>query len=241
MKKSTVLSLIVLLVLIPATLYLGAKLPGRMYYLVSTMVILEIMLPFFLSLESRRPDARELCVIAVMAAIAAISRAAFIFLPGVKPITGIIMITGIAFGPEAGFLTGAVGVFASNFLFGQGPWTPWQMLAYGFAGFFAGLIFHKNRRLCRPSLLGCFGFFTILLPVGPLLDTCTVFTVLTEFDRAGLLLIYGQGVPINILHGLGCGMTLLLIGRPFVEKLDRLRVKYGIMDGGCERNGNQPE
>lgn len=239
MKKSTCFSLITLFVLIPATLYAGTKMSGRVYYLISTLVILEIMLPFFVSLESRRPDARELCILAVMAAIAAISRAVFIFVPGFKPITGIIMITGIAFGAEAGFLTGAIGVFASNFLFGQGPWTPWQMLAYGFAGFFAGIVFHTRRKLCRPWLLGCFGFFTILLLVGPMLDTCTVFTVLTEFDLPGLLVIYGQGVPINLLHGLGCGMTLLLIGRPFTEKLDRLRVKYGIMDDTYGKDQNQ--
>lgn len=229
MKKSVLASLIVIFLLIPLTLYLGTKIPGRMFYLTSTLVIIEIMIPFFISLEAGKPDARELCIIAVMAAVAAASRAVFVFVPGFKPITGIIMITGIAFGAEAGFLTGAIGVFASNFMFGQGPWTPWQMFAYGFAGFFAGLIFHKKRNFCKPWILGIFGFLSILLLVGPMLDTCTVFTVLTSFDISGLMMIYGQGVPINILHGLGCGLTLLLVGRPFIDKLDRLRTKYGIM------------
>ena len=63
-----------------------------------------------------------------------------------------------------------------------------------------------------------------------MLDTCTVFTVMTAFDWKGMLLIYGQGIPINTLHGLGCAVTLLLVGNPFVEKLDRLRLKYGVMD-----------
>lgn len=230
MKKSIIFSLFVFFVLIPGTLILGTKLPGRMFYLISTLVIVEIMLPFFASMEMRKPDARELCILAVMAALAAVSRAAFAFLPGFKPITGIIMITGISFGAEAGFLTGALGVFASNFMFGQGPWTPWQMFAYGFAGFFAGLIFHKRRRWCKTWVLGIFGFFTILLLVGPMLDTCTVFTVMTEFNPEGLLLVYGQGVPINTIHGLGCAVTLLLAGKPFIEKLDRLRFKYGVLD-----------
>ena len=145
MKKSGIFSVLVIFLLIPLTLLLGTKLKGRAYYLISTLVVMEIMLPFFFRFESRRPQARELVILAVMAALAAVSRVAFAFSPYLKTITGIIMITGIAFGAEAGFLTGAVAAFASNFFFGQGPWTPWQMFAYGFGGFFAGLIFHKHK------------------------------------------------------------------------------------------------
>ncbi|MDO4475799.1 MAG: ECF transporter S component [Lachnospiraceae bacterium] len=228
MKKVRLVSLLIFFILIPATLILGSRLTGRVYYLISTLVILEIMIPFFLSLEMKKPDALSLCILAVMAALAAISRAAFIFVPGFKPITGIIMITGIAYGAETGFLTGALGLFASNFLFGQGPWTPWQMFAYGFAGFMAGLVFHKRRHWCRPPVLAIFGFLGILCVVGPLLDTCTVFSVLTTFTPKSILVIYAQGVPINILHALGCAVTLLLIGRPLIEKLDRLQHKYGL-------------
>ena len=134
------------------------------------------MLPFFVSFEARKPQPRELVTIAVMAALAAASRAVFAFLPSFKPITAIIMITGIAFGAEAGFLTGALGIFASNFLFSQGPWTPWQMLAYGVAGFLAGLIFHRRAGWRKPLVLGIFGFFYVMLLIGPLLDCCTIFT-----------------------------------------------------------------
>ena len=147
MKRSTLFSLLVIFVLIPATLYLGTHLPGRWFYLTGTLIVIEIMLPFFAAFESRRPQPRELVTLAVMAALAAVSRAAFVFLPYFKPITGIIMLTGIAFGAEAGFLTGAIGIFASNFFFSQGPWTPWQMFAYGMAGFLAGLIFHGRPKL----------------------------------------------------------------------------------------------
>ena len=137
MRKSTFLSILVILVLIPLTLFLGTQVKGRWYYLISTMIIIELMLPFFFRFEARRPQARELVILTVMAALAAVSRVVFAFSPYLKTITGIIMITGIAFGPEAGFLTGAVAAFASNFFFSQGPWTPWQMFAYGFGGFLA--------------------------------------------------------------------------------------------------------
>lgn len=230
MKKSTLASLLTIFLLVPGTLFLGTKIHGRWYYLTCTLVVIEIMLPFFFRFEARKPQARELATLAVMAALAAVSRAAFAFSPYLKPITGIIMITGIAFGAEAGFLTGAIAAFASNFFFGQGPWTPWQMFAYGFGGFFAGLVFHKHPGWQKPWVLAPFGFLTILLLVGPMLDSCTVFTMLSKFTRTSVLLIYGQGVPVNITHGIGCGLTLFLVGKPLLEKLNRLQTKYGMME-----------
>lgn len=228
-KKSTVWSILVIVALIPATLYLGTHLPGRWYYLTSTLIIIETLLPFLFAFEARRPQARELVTIAVMAALAAVSRVAFAFLPGFKPITGIIMIAGIAFGPEAGFLTGAVSAFASNFFFSQGPWTPWQMMAYGFGGYLAGLIFHNREKWCRPWILAPYGFLSILLVVGPLLDSCTVFTTLSRLTPEAVLFVYAQGVPVNVKHGIACALTLALVGRPLLGKLDRLKRKYGMM------------
>lgn len=230
MKKSGIFSVLVIFLLIPLTLLLGTKLKGRAYYLISTLVVMEIMLPFFFRFESRRPQARELVILAVMAALAAVSRVVFAFSPYLKTITGIIMITGIAFGAEAGFLTGAVAAFASNFFFGQGPWTPWQMFAYGFGGFFAGLIFHKHKSWRKPWILAPFGFLTILLLVGPMLDSCTVFTVLTKFTKKNILIIYGQGVPVNITHGIGAALTLFFVSRPLLAKLERLQTKYGMLE-----------
>lgn len=230
MKQSPWLNILFLFVLIPATLFLGRSFPGRWYYLTSTLVIVEIMVPFFVSFERRRPEARELVIVGVMAALAAASRVAFAVMPYLKVITGIIMITGIAFGSQAGFLTGAIAAFASNFFFGQGPWTPWQMFAYGFAGFWAGLVFHGHPSWRKPWVLGLFGFFSILLLVGPMLDSCTVFTVLPKLSLANVLLIYGQGVPVNTIHGLGCGLTLLVLTKPLLQKLSRIQRKYGILE-----------
>ena len=230
MKKFPWMDILFLFVLIPVTLFLGRSIPGRWYYLTSTLVIVEIMVPFFAGFERRKPEARELVIIGVMAALAAASRVAFAVMPYLKVITGIIMITGIAFGPQAGFLTGAIGAFASNFFFGQGPWTPWQMFAYGFAGFWAGLLFHGRPSWRKPWVLGLFGFFSILLLVGPMLDSCTVFTVLPKLTLANVLLIYGQGVPVNMIHGLGCGMTLLVLTKPLLQKLGRIQRKYGILE-----------
>lgn len=234
MKKSLRFSLAVIFVLIPATLFLGTRMKGRMYYLTSTLMIIETMLPFFFAFETRRPQARELVTIAVMCALATAARVV-IQIPGFKPILGIIMITGIAFGAEAGFMTGAVSAFASNFFFSQGPWTPWQMMAYGIGGFLAGLLFHKRRpfarhpRLSAAALSVC-GFLTVLLVVGPLLDTCTVFTTGSRITRKFLLAVYAAGFGYNLNHATATAITMALVSKPLLEKLDRLKTKYGMME-----------
>jgi uncharacterized membrane protein len=165
-----------------------------------------------------------------MAALAAVSRAAFAFSPHLQTVIGLVMITGIAFGAEAGFLTGAVAAFASNFFFGQGPWTPWQMFAFGVAGFVAGVLFHSRKRWQNPWILAAFGFLSSVVLIGPLLDSCTVFTVLTKFTKKNILLIYGQGLPVNIAQGIGAALTLLVLSGPLLAKLDRLKTKYGMLE-----------
>ena len=230
MKQSPWLNILFLFGLIPATLFLGRSIPGRWYYLTSTLVIVEIMVPFFVSFERRRPEARELVIVGVMAALAAASRVAFTLLPSFKPNTAIVMLTGIALGPEAGFLTGAISAFASNFFFSQGPWTPWQMLSYGLGGFLAGLLFAGRPRLRKPWILTVFGFVAIMVVVGPILDLCTVFTTLTRFSWTSMLIILGNGLVMNLTHAFSCAVTMLLFGRPLLEKLERLKRKYGMLD-----------
>ena len=175
------------------------------------------------------PQARELVVIAVLCALAVASRAAFIMVPHFKPMTAIIMISAIAFGPQTGFLVGAVSAFASNFIFGQGPWTPWQMMAYGIGGLLAGVVYRKGWLTRKPLWLAFFGLFAVALVVGPLLDCCTVFTSLTSFTWASVLFVFGQGVPVNLVHGACTFLTLLLFSKPLLEKLERIQVKYGMM------------
>ena len=140
------------------------------------------------------------------------------------------MLTAVAFGPEAGFLTGAMAIFASNFFFSQGPWTPWQMFAYGMAGFLAGLVFHGRPKWQKPVVMAVFGFLSLMLIVGPMLDSCTVFTVLTTFTWKSVAVIYGQGVPVNFVHGLSTALTILILGRPLLRKLERLQTKYGMLE-----------
>lgn len=230
MKRSMLASLVVILVLIPATLYLGTHLRGRWYYLTATLVILEAMLPFFFTFESRKPQARELVTIAVMAALAVAGRVA-IPVPNFKAITGIVMIAGIAFGPQAGFMTGAISAFASNFFYSQGPWTPWQMLAYGMGGFLAGLCFRKRAQnpWVDTLLQTVFAFVGVMVLVGPLLDACTIFTMSSTLSWKFAMTVLVAGIPHNLIHAGSCAVTVLLLSRPLLTKLDRLKSKYGML------------
>ena len=229
MKKSNIATIMIFLLVVPATLILGSKMPGRWYYLTSTLIIIELLIPFFLQFEGRKPQARELVVLAVMCALAVTARVA-IPIPNFKAIYAIIMIAGIAFGPESGFLVGAVSALSSNFFLSQGPYTPWQMMAYGAGGMLAGFLFRKGRLPRKPLAMGVVGFLIVLLLVGPLLDTCTVFLAPISMNLSSILAIYISGFTVNISQGFSTFAVLFLLGNPMLEKLDRIKVKYGMME-----------
>lgn len=232
------LSLAIMVLLVPLAVVLFTRLKQSFYLSGLTIIVLTIA-AFFLHFESRKPQARELVLLAVLCALAVASRAAFGFVPHFKPMLAIVMLTGIAFGPEAGFLCGAISGFASNFIFGQGPWTPWQMFAYGIGGMLAGLfalcgILKKSPRAWRDGgwrdTLGLtvFGFLCILLVVGPLLDTSTFF--MAGFSASSPLAVYLAGVPVNCVHGSAVALTMLLFGKPLLDRLRRIQIKYGMME-----------
>lgn len=229
MKRSRLISLLMFLLVVPATLILGSQLKGRWYYLISTLIVMELLVPFFLVFEGRKPQARELVMVAVMCALAVAARVA-IPIPNFKAIYGIIMIAGIAFGPESGFLVGAVAALSSNFFLSQGPYTPWQMLSYGAGGMLAGALFRKGRLPRKPIPMGIVGFLGVLLVVGPLLDTCTLFLAPIKINVKTILAIYASGFPVNVSQGLSTFAVLFLLGKPMLEKLDRVKVKYGMME-----------
>ena len=231
MKKSTLSALLVFFLLIPATLFFGTKLPGRGYYITSTLIILEMLVPFFLAFEGRKPQAREMVVIAVMCGIAIVSRVA-IPIPHFKPTFAIIMLSGIAFGPEAGFMVGAITAFGSNFFAGQGAYTPWQMMAYGAGGLLAGFLSQKGWLSRKPVWLAVFGFLAVMLWIGPMLDICSIFLMPIGYSWEAIIAMFVSGVPANLSQGVCTVVIMLLFSKPLLEKLDRIKIKYGMMEAG---------
>ncbi len=231
MKKSQIVMFLMLLIVIPATLLLGMKLPGRSYYLLSAVVAIEILIPFFMAFEGRKPQPRELVTVAVMSALVTIARVA-VPLPSFKPTFAVIMLAGIAFGPETGFIVGALGALGSDFFYGQGPFTPWQMMAYGMAGLLAGFVFQRNWLPRKNWVMGAFCFVCTVLFIGPLLDTSTVTIIATKFTWENMLPIYASGLPVNVSQGACSFLTMLLFGNAILEKLERVKTQYGMMETG---------
>lgn len=213
----------------------GALLGGRAYVLTSVFVVLFAMLPFFVQFERRRPQARELVVLAVLCALGVAARAVFVWVPHFKPMAAIIIIAAIAFGRSSGFLVGAVTVLASNFIFGQGPWTPWQMLAFGSCGYVFGLLAERGvfprAHLSRGRLvaLALAGGLFIVLVAGPLLDTSGLFYFAAAPTPSAALAIYLAGFPVNCIQGASVAIALFLLANPLLNKLARLRTKYGFL------------
>lgn len=232
MGRRTRLAAGVILVLIPLLIAFGIVfLKGRSYYFISICVIVAAMLPFFAAFEDRRPQARELVLISSLVVIATAGRAVFFMLPHFKPVTALVIVAGIGLGAEAGFLTGAMTGFVSNFFFGQGPWTPWQMFAFGVIGFLAGLLFEKRMRRGNVPLAGMcvYGFLATVVIYGLLLDTSTALSVLEGLTWQSVLACYVAGVPVNITHGVSTVVFLLLCAKPMLKKIRRMRKKYGLL------------
>lgn len=232
-KNRTKLATILIFLAIPLTIYFGMLFLGdRKYYLISLLVMTETVLPFLLIFENRKPEARELVIIAVVAAIGVVGRAAFFMVPYFKPVTAIVIIAGICFGPEAGFLCGAVMAFVSNFFFGQGPWTPWQMFSFGIIGFVSGLLVRKGKLKMTRLSLCIYGGFMTLCVYGLLMDTYSVLTMNFVSSWKEALAVYASGFPVNCIHASATIFFLFVLARPMMEKINRVKKKYGLMEPG---------
>ena len=210
---------------------MSSKFINQHYYLISILLIIVAFVVCFFRYEKKKPQPREIVTLAVMSAISIASRAAFSMIPFFKPMMGIIMITSMAFGSSAGFLTGAVTGFVSNFLFGQGPWTPWQMFAYGAGGALAGFFTKKGWMQEEKKLqTAMIGYGIIQFFVGPILDLCSIFTMGQTIKWEYVLTIFISGMIPNLIHGGATFFTLFLVGKPMLEKLNRIKLKYGMME-----------
>jgi len=240
LSRRTLAAMAMILLAVPLTIYTGVYYLGdRKYYFISMLIILETMLPFALVFESRKPKARELIVIAVLCAIGVAGRAAFFMLPQFKPVAAIVIIAGVAFGGEAGFLVGAVTAFVSNMFFGQGPWTPWQMFAFGIIGFLAGVLFKKGILRRSTAALCAFGGPAVFFIYGGIMNPAAVLMFQSRPTKEMFYLAYLRGIPFDLIHAFATVVFLFLIAKPMLEKLDRVKVKYGLIEP--EKNSLRPK
>jgi energy-coupling factor transport system substrate-specific component len=196
----------------------------RQYYFISIAIIIVLLVPAVFSLE--KINTRRLVLIGALAALAAVSRVAFAPIQQFKPIAAVVILSGIGLGAQSGFAVGAVGIFASNMYFSQGPWTPWQMLALGLVGYISGLLFAKRR--VNTFLLAVYGFLVTAVVYGVIMDSATAVMTYGKPTLAQLWATLALGVYFNVVHGLSSFVFILVLGGKFIKRLDRIVVKYGI-------------
>ena len=225
------MALAIMLLTVPLMLYLSVVwFHGKQYLAMSLIIVCFAMVPFFMIFEGRKPQAREIMVIAVLAAIGVAGRAAFSMVPSFKPIAAIVILTGVSFGGEAGFLVGCMIMMVSNMFFGQGPWTPWQMFSYGLIGFLAGILFQKGILKARRIPLCIYGFLSVIFIFGGIMNPASILMSYGRITWKSLLAFYISGIPVDLVQATSTVFFLWILSRPLLEKLERIKKKYGLIE-----------
>jgi len=221
-----IISYLIVFLGIPAVVLLGNTVFSGVKYVWFIVIVSALSLaPFLISFEKKEHSVTYLLIIAALTALSVMGRLIFVAVPAFKPVTAMVVITAIYFGPEAGFLTGALSALLSNFYFGQGPWTAFQMAAWGLIGFFVGLMKNtlKENRV-------------LLLIVGAL--SGVVYSLVMDVWDA----IFADGVvlwsryaafvvssaPFTVIYAVSTFIFLLLLQKPIGKKLQRIKDKYGL-------------
>ncbi len=215
-----VLRILLPLVFLPGAVVLGALFPTR-HLLISLLMSCLALLYFFAGVDERRIGTRRMVLTAVMVALSVVGR----MLPLLKPTTAIVVLAGVYLGREAGFLTGALTALLSNFYFGQGPFTPFQMLALGLIGLLAGVL--------APALTGrrwavCVYGAAAGIVYSAVMDIWTVLWYNGRFSPALYLAAVGTALPHTLLYAVSNLLFLFVLSKPFGDKLSRIRKKYGV-------------
>lgn len=216
----------ILCILIPAVVFAGVFLfEEKQYAWISLCVTALSCIPFFLRFEKKEANTKSLLLIAAMVALSVVGRILFTPIPGFKPVTAVVVITAMYFGSEAGFMTGALSAVISNFSFGQGPWTPFQMLSWGIIGVIAGL-FSENLKRSKIMLVS-YGIFSGVI-YSFLMDIWTVMWADGSFNFSRYLAAITAAAQFTVIYAVSNVIFLLLFSNPIGKILERIKTKYGI-------------
>ncbi len=202
-------------------LLLPVGVQAEYYALVSFLMVVMALLLFLSGFERRELGTRRMILVSVMTALSVIGR----LLPLIKPITALTVLSALYLGKEAGFLVGAMSAVLSNFIMGQGPWTPFQMLAWGLIGLFAGIAAAplKKYRL----LLYLYGILSGAA-YSMLLDVWTTVWTYKEFTLHAYAAALATALPYTVLYAVSNLLFLMIFTKPIGDKLARIKKKYGL-------------
>ena len=191
---------------------------------------------FFAGFESSKPGLRQVMPTVVLAALAAAGRILFAPFADVKPVSAICILAGVVFGRRCGFMVGALAALVSNFFFGQGAWTPWQMYSWGLVGYLAGVLGDAGAFDWRPVVAGrrrtspllyIYGFASGLL-YGAIMNTWYLVGFIHPITWESALVAYGAGLPLDLVHAAATVAFLVLIFAPWRVKLERIKSKFAL-------------
>ncbi|WP_027725570.1 ECF transporter S component [Tuberibacillus calidus] len=194
----------------------------------STVFLLLTFVPLIVRFERRHPEGRELVLLAVLSSAAAVSRIPFASIPNVQPTTFIVIMGGTVFGMESGFIIGATAALVSNLFLGQGPWTPWQMLAWGSIGLIAGAL-GKSRWFQTRWVLAGFGCLAGYL-FGVIMNAWVALSLIHGIDWKAILALYGASFYFDTAHAFTNAILLYLFSPGWQKVLQRFKKKYGLLE-----------
>jgi energy-coupling factor transport system substrate-specific component len=194
------------------------------WQLVSFLILAGVLLGGFAWYERSRPPAQVVALVAALAALAIAGRIAFAAFPNVKPTTDIVIFAGYALGPAAGFAVGALAALVSNFWFGQGPWTPWQMAAWGLCGILGAALALATRNVGRLTLAVVCGLAAV--GYGAILNFSLMATYGGELTWERFWILEGRAIPFEVAHATGNVVLALVAGPAMIRMLIRFRERF---------------
>ncbi|GHU77327.1 hypothetical protein FACS1894188_11370 [Clostridia bacterium] len=216
-----------MIILIIITILFSVKYLGEQkIYIPITLIMLETFGLFFLKFENRKPNAKEIVLIAVLCALCVASRIAFAPFPNFKPMLALIILAGVSFGAETGFLVGAAAAFASNIYFGQGPWTVWQMFACALVGFLGG-VFFSGKTEQNALKLCVFGALSTYIIYSGIVN----FSFAALYNKPTLALFLASEIaalPFDITHTSATVIFLAVLQKPLLRTFERAKKRLGI-------------
>ncbi len=214
------------LLAVPAILIVCALLDLENSALLTLVTSILALFLFMLSFERDKPTLRQIVPTATLGALAAAGRILFAPIPDFKPVSAICIISGIIFGKRSGFLVGCLAALVSNFFFGQGPWTPWQMYSWGLIGYLAGFL-NDLGAFSRKSTLYTFGFLSGIL-YGFILNSWYIIGFVHPITIETVTMAYLAALLLDLIHCTATVFFLLVLYEPWKRKLIRIKNKFSL-------------
>ena len=191
---------------------------------ITLMVLFGVFGVMLYQYETRQISSKEVSLIAMMSGLSAVARVPFAAVPSIQPCTFLILYTGYVFGPVAGFMVGAITALVSNLLLGQGPWTVFQMLAWGLVGITAAVLPKLKVKKLGILVFGVVWGFVF----GWIMNLWYWLAFMYPHTWTTFVFAMGSSLWFDLLHALGNAVFILLLGEKTMQVLLRFKTRFHV-------------